>query len=183
MTALSLEGKFDYPFRSILAESVLPITFWNFLIASRMYISTSTSLCETRHIYCASPEYVKNNAPLKKPEDIRSHRVIQFGSAKRPKWSFTSQGRAGKTITVPVNPSMNSYDGEFLVHAAEHGQGIVRVPDFLANSSLKSGRLVQVLRTYVNKPRGIYIVYPTARYLPQQIRVLMEYLLEHVKND
>ena len=139
-------------------------------------------LCQTRHIYCASPDYIKNNSPIKKPEDIRTHRIIQFGSAKRPKWSFTPPGRSSKTITVPVNASMNSYDGEFLIHAAEYGQGIVRVPDFLASSSLESGRLVQILKTYVNKTRGIHIVYPSARYLPHQTRALMEYLLEHVEN-
>ena len=60
-------------------------------------------LSETRHIYCASPDYLKNSPQIKKPEDLRSHRIIQFGSAKRPKWSFTSQGRSAKTVTVPVN--------------------------------------------------------------------------------
>ena len=140
-------------------------------------------LCETRHIYCASPDYLKNSPQIKKPEDLRSHRIIQFGSAKRPKWSFTSQGRSAKTFTVPVNALMNSYDGKFLIQAAEHHQGIVKVPDFLANSSLNSGRLVRILKTYASKPRGIYIVYPSARYLPHQTRALMEYLIAHVENN
>ena len=140
-------------------------------------------LCETRHIYCASPDYLKNSPQIKKPEDLRSHRIIQFGSAKRPKWSFTSQGRSAKTFTVPVNASMNSYDGKFLIQAAEHHQGIVKVPDFLANSSLNSGRLVRILKTYASEPRGIYIVYPSARYLPHQTRALMEYLIAHVENN
>jgi len=137
-------------------------------------------LCETRHLYCASPQYLKKSDPIKEPDDFKSQRIIQFGSSKRPKWSFTTvsrSGKGGKTITVPLRASMNSHDGEFLIHAAEDGQGIVRVPDFLVNSSLESGRLVQVLKPYSLKARSIYIVYPTSRYLPHRTRTLMEFLL------
>jgi len=79
---------------------------------------------------------------------------------------------------VPLNASMNSHDGEFLIHAAEDGQGIVRVPDFLAKASLESGRLVQLLQPFELKPRSIHIVHPSNRYLPQRTRTLMEFLLD-----
>ena len=137
-------------------------------------------LCQTRHVYCASPEYIANNPPISEPPDIRAHRIMQFGSSKRPKWTFSSPG--GKNITVSLTASMNSHDGAFLLEAAEQGLGIVRVPDFLAQSSLETGRLVQLLKPYELKPRGVFIVYPTARYLPHRTRVLMEYLLDSVQN-
>lgn len=138
-------------------------------------------LCETRHVYCASPEYVAENSAISKPEDLRNHRIIQFGSSKRPKWDFTSA--SGKKITVPLSTSMNSHDGAFLIEAAEQGLGIVRVPDFLVKPSLDTGRLVQLLKPYELKPRGIYIVYPTTRYLPYRTRELMEFLLDSVYKD
>jgi len=71
---------------------------------------------------------------------------------------------------------MNTQDGAFLIAAAEQGLGIVRVPDFLAQAPLKSGRLVQILENQRLKPRGIYFVYPTTRYLPQRTRALMDFL-------
>jgi len=76
---------------------------------------------------------------------------------------------------------MNSHDGEFLIKSAEQGLGIVRVPDFLAKSSLDSGSLVQLLKTYELKPRGVFVVYPTARYLPHRTRALMDHLLDNVE--
>lgn len=135
-------------------------------------------LCQTRHLYCASPTYLKNNTPINEPHDLKEHRIIQFGSSKRPKWTFKKN--SGKTTTVPLTASMNSHDGAFLISAAEHDLGIVRVPDFMAQSSLDSGRLVQLLKPFQLKPRGIFIVYPTARYLPHRTRALMEYLLDNV---
>lgn len=138
-------------------------------------------LCETRHVYCASPAYIAANASINEPNDIRNHRIIQFGSSKRPKWDFTAT--SGKKITVPLSASMNSHDGAFLIEAAEQGLGIVRVPDFLVKPSLDSGRLVQLLKPFELKPQGIFIVYPTTRYLPYRTRELMEYLLENVYED
>lgn len=138
-------------------------------------------LCETRHIYCASPEYIQNNNPIGDPEDFRAQRIIQFGSSKRPKWTFTST--TGKKVIVPLTASLNSHDGAFLIDAAERGLGIVRVPDFLAQKSLDNGRLVQLLPQYKLKPRGVFIVYPSARYLPHRTRALMEYLLDMFNKD
>jgi len=138
-------------------------------------------LCETRHIYCASPEYIKSNNPISDPQDFRTHRIIQFGSSKRPKWTFTSP--TGKRTIVPLTACMNSHDGAFLIDAAEHGVGIVRVPDFLAKESLDSGRLVQLLPQYELKPRGVFIVYPSARYLPHRTRALMNHFLDGFAKD
>jgi len=80
-------------------------------------------LFETRHVYCASPAYLKNNGPINKPEDFKSQRIIQYGSSKRLNWNFSSNSRinksgsdaSGKMITVPLNASMNSHDGEFYI--------------------------------------------------------------------
>ena len=130
------------------------------------------------YVYCASPTYIKNNTPINEPHDLKAHRIIQFGSSKRPKWTFKKHG--GKTIAVPLTASMKSHNGAFLISAAEQDLGIVRVPDFLAQSSLDAGRLVQLLEPCQLIPRGIFIVYPTARYLPHRTRVLMEYLLDNV---
>ena len=138
-------------------------------------------LCETRHLFCASPEYIANSPLITKPLDIQAHKIIQFGSTKRPKWVFTTP--RGKDISVPLTSSMNSHDGAFLIAAAEHGQGIVRVPDFLAKTSLHTGRLVQILKDYKHKTQGVYFVYPATRYLPHRTRALMDYLRSRFESN
>jgi len=136
-------------------------------------------LCETRHICCASPEYIKSHGHIHKPEDLKGHSIIQFGSTKRPTWTFHAS--SGKTTDVKLSATLNSHDGAFLIEAAEHALGIIRVPDFLAKPSLDSRRLVQLLTPYAQQPRGIFIVYPSSRYLPQRTRALMEHLLAQYK--
>lgn len=138
-------------------------------------------LCETRHLCCASPAYLREQAPIVQPEDLRAHRIIQYGSTKRPKWHFLSPTH--KRITVSLQATMNAHDGEFLVGAAEDAQGIVRVPDFLAQASIDAGRLIELLPEYKDKPRGVHIVYPGSRYLPHRTRILMEFLIDKVRNN
>ncbi|MEE9333098.1 MAG: LysR family transcriptional regulator [Granulosicoccaceae bacterium] len=138
-------------------------------------------LCETRHVFCASPDYIANSAAITKPQDVQAHRIIQFGSSKRPKWTFTTP--KGKDIIVSLTTSMNSHDGGFLIAAAEHGHGIVRVPDFLAEKPLNAGRLVQILKDHNHKTQGIYFVYPVARHLPHRTRALMDFLRTRFENS
>lgn len=132
-------------------------------------------LCDTRHMICVSPSYIANNVEIKKPEELKSHRIIQYGSSKRPKWTFASPN--GKETTVSLTSSLNSHDGGFLIAAAEAGLGVVRVPDFMAKASLDSGRLLSILDTYQTLPRDINFVYPTTKYLPQRTRALMDFIV------
>lgn len=131
-------------------------------------------LCQTRHIYCASPGYLANSSEIKVPKDFQAHRILQYGSSKRTKWTFTSS--TGKDISVNLTSSLNSHDGAFLIEAAETGLGIARLPDFLADASIKSGKLERVLSSYEHKPQGVYFVYPSNRYLPHRTRALMDFL-------
>jgi DNA-binding transcriptional LysR family regulator len=138
-------------------------------------------LCESRHCFCVSPEYLKNNHPLTEPEDLRQHRILQYGHTKRPKWKFASgkDGARKAAASVSLQANMNSLDGSFLIAAAEHGHGVCRVPDFLAKPSLESGALVEVLADYKLESEGVYIVYPASRHLPKRTRLLMDFLIAH----
>ena len=135
-------------------------------------------LCQTRHVFCASPGYINTMPPISKPEDLKSHRIIQYGSAKRPKWMFRTPGK--KDLQIALNATLNSHDGAFLINAAMEGLGIVRVPDFLARSALENGQLVQILEPFELAPEGVYFVYPATRYLPQRTRALIDFLIARI---
>jgi len=134
-------------------------------------------LCQTTHLCCASPEYLAAAAALTKPADLQHHRIIQYGSTIRPQWSFVSNGRP---VSIQLKASMNSHDGGFLIDAASDGLGVIRVPDFMAQPALDSGRLIQVLQPFSVSPRGIHVVYPEARYLNRRTRALVEFLVSEM---
>jgi len=132
-------------------------------------------LCHTRHLFCASPQYIASNPPIKRPYDVKTHRILQYGSSKRPKWTFTPI--KGKDVVVPLRASINSHDGGFLIDAAEQGFGIARLPDFMVSESVDAGRLTEILPAYAHKLGGVFVVYPAAKYLPHRTRMLVEFLI------
>jgi len=138
-------------------------------------------LCESQHCFCASPAYLKLHGAIKKPDDLKQHRILQYGHTRRPKWKFASTKNNSKKpeVSVSLHANMNSLDGSFLIAAAEHDHGICRVPDFLAKPSLESGALVEVLAEYKFESEGVYIVYPASRHLPKRTRRLMDFLIEY----
>lgn len=138
-------------------------------------------LCSTQHCFCASPQYLSDSADINTPEDLKQHRILQYGHTKRPKWRFTGAGKKS-TTSVSLRAAMNSLDGSFLVAAALAGHGVCRLPDFLIKQPLESGALVEVLSDYKDEPQGVYLVYPASRHLPRRTRRLMDFLLEHFRS-
>lgn len=134
-------------------------------------------LCNTEHLVCASPDYLKKSASIVTPEDLKKHRILQYGHTKRPKWKFAA-GK-GKEQSVSLKAALNSHDGSFLVAAAVKGLGVCRVPDFLARDPLHNGALVEVLGDYKLPGEGVHMVYPASRHMPQRTRQLMDSLIDH----
>ena len=58
-------------------------------------------------------------------------------------------------LTVSSNSFVHSQDDLFMITSAERGLGILGVPDFLAETPLQDGRLVQVMDTYKHKLHSI----------------------------
>ncbi len=138
-------------------------------------------LCSTQHCFCVSPDYLQHNTSIDIPEDLKQHRILQYGHTRRPRWKFGSSksGVKKSESSVSLHAAMNSLDGGFLLAAAKAGHGVCRLPDFLARTALDSGELVEVLSDYKLGAEGIYLVYPASRHLPKRTRRLMDYLIEH----
>ncbi len=137
-------------------------------------------LTETRHVLCASPHYLARNPPIETPADLHHHRIIQFGPARHASW--TLQSPTGAKTTVRLRAVLNSGDGAFLIDAAASGLGVARVPDYLADPEIRTGRLVRVLHSYGHEPRGVHVLYPATRHLPVRVRVLLDFLVRRTRD-
>ena len=70
--------------------------------------------------------------------------------------------------------------GVSLADAALKGLGIVQLPDYYVQKYLKSGELVSVLDDFRAPDGGIWALYPQNRHLSPKIRLLVDYLAEHI---
>ncbi len=136
-------------------------------------------LGQTRHVFCASPGYLAAAGPLDTPADLQFHRILQVGPLKRFKWTFSRQEGAAESISL--GSVLNSNNADLIIDAAARGMGVIRVPDFIAESALGDGRLVRILQGRVPPTLGIYAIFPAGRFLPGRVRRLIEFLSRRLK--
>ncbi len=72
--------------------------------------------------------------------------------------------------------------GGVLVNAAIEGLGIIRQPHFLVRNSLYRKQLVRILPAWSAGEHAVYAAYPSRRYLPIKVRVLVDFLVERFNN-
>jgi DNA-binding transcriptional LysR family regulator len=132
-------------------------------------------LAPNRRLLMAAPEYLARAGTPRTPEDLAGHAALHFslfigGDA----WQLR---RGERSVRVKIDPVIRADNGEALRHATLGGCGIALLGTFLAGDDLRAGRLIHVLPEWSLPDSAIWAVYPSARFLPQKVRVLIDYLV------
>ena len=123
---------------------------------------------------CATPAYLHQYGVPRTLDDLSQHNCL-LGT--RDYWHFVEKGTE-KNLRVSGSIQYNS--GYSLVDAALKGLGIVQLPDYYVQKYLASGALVSLLDDYREPEESIWAIYPHNRHLSPKIRLLVDYLAEHL---
>jgi DNA-binding transcriptional LysR family regulator len=124
----------------------------------------------------ASPSYLAAHGEPGSPADLARHQCLRYTLTPNSEvWEFE---RAGTTIQVPAHARIAVNNGDFIASAAVASMGIARLPTFIVEDHLRSGRLRRVLPDWTLPSLGVYAVYPQTRALPAKTRRLIDYLVE-----
>jgi DNA-binding transcriptional LysR family regulator len=104
-----------------------------------------TTLAPNRRILCAAPAYLASAGPIENPMDLAAHRCLALRENNEDVtlWRF-SHARHGK-VTVRINPSLSSNDGEVIRDWALTGLGVIARSEWDVAQDLAAGRLKEVL--------------------------------------
>ncbi len=131
---------------------------------------TGRKLCTARVLVLASPAYLASRTTPHIPADLANHTCIIDLNFRDPhRWPFGDQ-------KVTVAGRLAFSNATACLAAAEAGLGIAAIPDFVAETSLAHGRVVELLQTFQDTPMGVYVLYPSGRYLPAKLRVLVDFM-------
>ncbi|WP_440874638.1 LysR family transcriptional regulator [Thalassotalea sp. PLHSN55] len=123
---------------------------------------------------CASPQYIVEHGMPHTLSELEQHNCL-LGTLDY--WRFKE---AGKGRNIRVSGCIRYNNGKALVDAALKGLGIVQLPDYYVQQYLKDGTLVSMLEQYAETEEGIWAVYPHNRNLSPKVRVLVDYLQQHL---
>lgn len=134
----------------------------------------TNTIAYVRQSIFASADYVSQHAPVLSPFDLESHHcIVESTDSERHSWRFE---RNKKTTTVPVEAK---YVVSSLLEAREAtlaGLGISRLPRYLCESYLCSGRLVDLMPDAISTGRGVIVICPRQRQGKTGITALRIYL-------
>ncbi len=142
----------------------------------------ATKLMDTRYRVVASPAYLAAHAPLTVPADLSAHRVLLFNlRAYRTRWLFPRRGGAGGGGRH--RRRRDAGPGRIAVRAALAGLGPALLPDWLVDEAVARGELIDVFplhaaATATTFDTAAWLVYPSRAYLPNKVRVMIDFLKE-----
>lgn len=127
--------------------------------------------------FWASSNWVKKNGKPETPNDLTRVDNIVF----RPIHSRTSYSLVtadGRKEDVTVTGNVAADDLSFVKKATLAGAGVGLIPEFLCAKEWTSGKLVRLLPEWsLGTGAELFCVYPSARFLPQRVAVVRDYLV------
>jgi LysR family transcriptional regulator, regulator for bpeEF and oprC len=129
-------------------------------------------------ICCASPEYLTKHGAPGAPEDLSTHRCVNFVFSRTGRvadWEFS---RNGRRIQLTLDAALAVNDQDAYVAAGLLGLGIVKIATYAAAAHLESGQLRQVLADWTSEQFPVFVMYPQSRHLSAKVRVFVDWVSE-----
>jgi len=149
------------PISSWSEESVAQVDLGITLSPIVANLGWTNTIAYVRQSIFASTDYAARHGALNTPFDLDAHDcIVESADSGRHAWRFNSNG---KVTTVTVNAK---YVVSGLLEAREStlaGLGISRLPRYLCEPYLLSGRLVDLMPDTESEGRGVIVINPRQR--------------------
>ncbi|MGO9359424.1 MAG: LysR substrate-binding domain-containing protein [Xanthobacteraceae bacterium] len=143
--------------------------------ASLVVRSAGTSI----PVVVAAPGYLKQYGAPCIPDELVNHRCLVHNTGQDSNlWEF---GAAEGTQSIRIAGGFSANDTSAVHLAARSGCGIALLPMIEVFDDLRRGDLVRILSDFSLQGVPISIVYPSRRHLAPRTRLVMEFILEGIK--
>jgi DNA-binding transcriptional LysR family regulator len=129
-------------------------------------------------INCASPAYLAQYGTPQTPDDLETHRVIDYGQPsglRTANWDWLENGQ---TCSRRVTCALAVNHVETYIAGALAGLGLIQVPQFDVREHLAAGELVEVMPDARPAPLPVHLVYPHRQYLSRRVQVFLDWIAE-----
>lgn len=134
---------------------------------------------ELRSLVYGAPKYLARRGTPRALDDLSAHDCVLFRAPSgRAKWEFSNVD--GTSGAVEVGGAVGADDLSFVRKAVMSGAGLGVLPEFLCGRAAQRGLLVNVLPDWQLRGAVLHLAYPSARYVPQRVVVLREFLFRQL---
>ncbi|WP_341503924.1 LysR family transcriptional regulator [Gallaecimonas sp. GXIMD4217] len=135
----------------------------------------ATRLTEIRAVLCASPAYLARQGQPERPEALADHQWVLY--KRTPPLLILTKGdtRVAVRMTGMVETNNAAARTAFVLA----GDGIGRLPEFVARDGLATGELVQLFPDYQLPSIKVYAVYGPGATQSGKMGALVDFLKQH----
>jgi len=134
---------------------------------------------ETGRAVVAAPSYLQQYGAPSVPDDLIAHTCLIHSAMPDPNtWRFV--GPEGP-LAVHVTGAFIANNSAVVVRAVRAGHGIALLPEIEVVDDLQAGRLRRLLKDYPSQIMPVYIIYPSRHNLAPRTRVVMEFVIEQMR--
>jgi DNA-binding transcriptional LysR family regulator len=126
-----------------------------------------------RSVLVASPTYVQRHPLVRSPSDLQTHQCLGYKNFEQSMWHLYQRGQLQ---SVDVICRLTANEATTLLHAALAGAGIAMQPNYLADSYIKNGELLQVLPEWQPRDLIIYALYSSRKHLSPTVRAFIDFI-------
>ncbi len=138
------------------------------------------ALASSRRIAVAAPVYLERHGAPRTPAELGEHDCILHNDGRDSAgWRFA--GPDGQ-FEVPISGRLSANNSAAVHIAALRGQGIAMLPELRVIDDIRAGRLHRVLAEFEAPGEPSFIVYPSRRHLAPRTRVVIDFLVEQVRD-
>jgi len=122
----------------------------------------------------AAPAYVKAHGPLQAPEELADHEYVRFAWSSHGDAVELSDGT--RKVTIATHGRYRVNNALAIRDTLVAGGGIGLCPEWLVHDLLAQRKLRRVLRGWQGPAQELNLLYPSRRYLPHRVRLMLDYL-------
>src|SRR6267154_2457790 len=128
-------------------------------------------------VVVGSPAYLRRRGRPERIDDLRQHACLRIrrSNGSIASWSFVN---GNKTVEAIVSGPRIAHDFPTLLGAAVEDMGLAQVPEPIAASLVRAGKLVHVLEPFAPMAPGVFLYYPSRHQMMPKLRAF----IDHVKS-
>lgn len=126
-----------------------------------------------RQCCCASPTYFMEHGKPIALSDLPHHQCLR--GQDQPVWQFKDQ-------SIPVSGGFVVNDNNFLKKLALENKGIIKLPEYMVDDEVKSGRLIAIFDEHIPDANSIFMIHPQLIQQSKRMSTFIDFTQQYFKS-
>lgn len=134
---------------------------------------------KVKFVFVASPRYLERQALSTDPRDLALlDQILWLQEGRRPQ--PVTMKRGSQTIKLTLTPKYLLNDSKSMLQLAKLGRGVAQLPEFMCETSIRSGELVKLYPTWDSYETPLTLITPAGQKATPLINKFISFIYDEL---